>query len=61
MTPVFVLNGYDTTEDIQDISEDDLEYLGISDKHVKNILLKTISSLPVATHAQEKSPGTDSG
>ena len=61
LTPVFVLNGYDTTEDIKDISEDDLEYLGISDQHVKNILLKTIDCLSVSMHVQEKSPGTDSG
>ena len=61
LTPVFVLNGYDTAEDIKDISEDDLEYLGISDQHVKNILLKTINCLFVSIHNQEKSPGTDSG
>merc|ERR1711892_1037083 len=73
LTPVFVLNGYDSTEDIRDMSESDLEYLGIVDEHIKDLLLTTIRCLPesklsvknlkehVAIHDHNKSPGRDSG
>ena len=39
LTPLFVLNGYDTTGDIMDITEEDLEYLGIQDYGTKAGLL----------------------
>merc|ERR1712083_291184 len=65
LTPVFVLNGYDTTEDIQDISEGDLEYLGIADQQIKAALLKTINCLNTNMEAIEDntiiSDATDSG
>ena len=45
LTPVFVLNGYDTTDDIKHMSEDDLDYLGIGDEQAKDIILETIGCL----------------
>ena len=60
LTPVFVLNGYDTTEDIQDISEGDLEYLGIADQQIKAALLKTISCLNTKIEAiEDKNTNSD--
>ena len=36
LTSVFVLNGYDSTDDFKNLSIDDLDYLGIDD-HVKDL------------------------
>ena len=36
LTSVFVLNGYDSTDDFKNLSVDDLDYLGIDD-HVKDL------------------------
>ena len=41
LTSVFVLNGYDTTEDIRQLSVDDLDYLGIDDSS-KDIILQSV-------------------
>lgn len=41
LTSVFVLNGYDTTEDIRQLSVDDLDYLGIDDSS-KDIILRSV-------------------
>ena len=40
LTPIFVLNGYDTMEDIQSMSEYDMKYLGIEDADVRGTLMK---------------------
>merc|ERR1719295_2044667 len=34
LTSVFVLNGYDTAEDIEQLCEEDLEYLGITEEGI---------------------------
>ena len=44
LTSVFVLNGYDTTDDIKHISVDDLDYLGIDDS-VKDTILQSVDKL----------------
>ena len=41
LTSVFVLNGYDTTDDIRQLSVDDLDYLGIDDSS-KDIILRSV-------------------
>ena len=45
LTPVFVLNGYDTVDDFEDISDEDLDYLGITDAYIKDRILDTIAQL----------------
>ena len=45
LTPVFVLNGYDTADDIRNLSLEDLDYLGIECDEAKGILLDTIDNL----------------
>jgi len=45
LTPVFVLNGYDTVEDMEHICEGDLEYLGIQDGETKDLLMQTAHHL----------------
>ena len=45
LTPVFVLNGYDTVNDFEDISDEDLNYLGITDAYIKDRILDTIAQL----------------
>ena len=59
LTSVFVLNGYDTTEDIKHISVDDLDYLGIEDSRAKDIILDTVQDLNIhqQSHEKEPSPG----
>ena len=54
LTSVFVLNGYDTTDDIQHISEDDLDYLGIADTKAKDIILDTVQDLNINQQSSEK-------
>ena len=54
LTSVFVLNGYDTTDDIQHISEDDLDYLGIADTKAKDIILDTVQDLNINHQSSEK-------
>lgn len=41
LTSVFVLNGYDTAQDISHLCEDDLEYLGIEEGGARDLLLDT--------------------
>ena len=59
LTSVFVLNGYDTTEDIKHISVDDLDYLGIEDTRAKDIILDTVQDLNInqQSYEKEQSPG----
>ena len=59
LTSVFVLNGYDTTEDIKHLSVDDLDYLGIEDTRAKDIILDTVQDLNInqQTYEKEQSPG----
>ena len=45
LTSVFVLNGYDTSEDIRHLSVDDLDYLGIDDSS-KDIILHSVGKAP---------------
>merc|ERR1719295_286184 len=45
LTSVFVLNGYDTAEDIEQLCEEDLEYLGITGEETREILLDTARQL----------------
>jgi len=45
LTSVFVLNGYDTAEDIEQLCEDDLEYLGITEEETREMLLDTARHL----------------
>ena len=45
LTSVFVLNGYDTAEDIEQLCEEDLEYLGITGEETREILLDTARHL----------------
>jgi len=44
LTSVFVLNGYDSSDDFKNLSVDDLEYLGIDD-HVKDKILKSVDNI----------------
>merc|ERR1719278_1396570 len=45
LTSVFVLNGYDTAEDIEQLNEEDLEYLGITEEVTREMLLDTARHL----------------
>merc|ERR1712181_16942 len=45
LTSVFVLNGYDTAEDIEQPCEEDLEYLGITEEETREMLLDTARHL----------------
>ena len=54
LTSVFVLNGYDTTDDIKHISVDDLDYLGIEDTKAKDIILETVQDLHIDQKSTEK-------
>ena len=56
LTSVFVLNGYDTTEDIKHISVDDLDYLGIEDTRAKDIILDTVQDLNINQQSYENLP-----
>ena len=42
LTPLFVLNGYDSIEEISTISDDTLDYLGIEDDVTRNLLIEKI-------------------
>ena len=44
LTSVFVLNGYDTAEDIKHLSVDDLDYLGIDDS-TRDTILQSVNKL----------------
>ena len=45
LTPVFVLNGFDTLEDVKNLDEDDLEYLGVDDAEEKEVILEAIAEV----------------
>merc|ERR1712066_573646 len=45
LTSVFVLNGQDTAEDIEQLCEEDLEYLGITEEETRELLLDTARHL----------------
>jgi len=54
LTSVFVLNGYDTADDIKHLSVDDLDYLGIDDT-TRDIILDSVDKV-----LPEKDPRTGS-
>ena len=66
---MFVLNGYDTIDDVEDICDDDLDYLGISDENLKDLIIVTINTFsisdaenaPTNKKGIEKFPSRDSG
>merc|ERR1712244_95404 len=45
LIPKFVLNGFDTTASIKTMNDDDLEYLGVTDDHTKDLIMGTIDWL----------------
>jgi len=45
LIPKFVLNGFDTTASIKSMNDDDLEYLGVTDDHTKDLIMGTIDWL----------------
>ena len=48
LTPVFVLNGYDSIDDVEDICDDDLNYLGITDENMKDLIIDTINTFTIS-------------
>ena len=53
LTSVFVLNGYDTTEDIRQLSVDELDYLGI-DESSKDLILRSVGKVSNARFDSRK-------
>ena len=49
----FILNGFDTTESVKGMNDDDLEYLGVTDDQTKDLILGTIDWLNMC---DEKKP-----
>ena len=45
LIPKFILNGFDTTESIKAMNDEDLEYLGIVDDKIKDLIMGTIDWL----------------
>ena len=45
LIPKFILNGFDTTESVRRMNDDDLEYLGVTDDQTKDLILGTIDWL----------------
>jgi len=45
LIPKFILNGFDTTESIKAMNDEDLEYLGIVDDKTKDLIMGTIDWL----------------
>ena len=41
----FILNGFDTTESVRRMNDDDLEYLGVTDDQTKDLILGTVDWL----------------
>jgi len=45
LIPKFILNGYDTTESVKHMTDDDLDYLGIEDDKTKDLIMGTVDWL----------------
>ena len=45
LIPVFVLNGFESTDSVRKMSEEDLEYLGISDPATVDVIIGTVDWL----------------
>ena len=54
LIPKFVLNGFDTTASVKSMNDDDLEYLGVTDDHTKDLIMGTIDWLNLCENS--KSP-----
>lgn len=52
----FILNGFDTTESVRGMNDDDLEYLGVTDEQTKDLILGTIDWLNMC---EEKKPAEE--
>jgi len=53
LIPKFVLNGFDTTASIKTMNDDDLEYLGVTDDHTKDLIMGTIDWLNLCEPSQK--------
>jgi len=58
LIPKFVLNGFDTTASIKTMNEDDLEYLGVTDDHTKDLIMGTIDWLNLCEPSQSPAGGS---
>ena len=66
LIPKFILNGFDTTESLKLMNDEDLEYLGVTDEKTKDLILGTIDWLHLCSDSGQPSTGecsrvTDSG
>ena len=66
LIPKFILNGFDTTESLKLMNDEDLEYLGVTDEKTKDLILGTIDWLHLCSDSGPPSSGecsrvTDSG
>ena len=57
LIPKFVLNGFDTTASIKTMNDDDLEYLGVTDDHTKDLIMGTIDWLNLCEPSQTPAGG----
>ena len=60
LIPKFILNGFDTTESLKRMTDEDLEYLGVEDDKTKDLIMGTIDWLNVTT-ASDTKKGEDDG
>ena len=58
LIPKFVLNGFDTTASIKTMNDDDLEYLGVTDDHTKDLIMGTIDWLNLCEPSQSPAGGS---
>jgi len=58
LIPKFVLNGFDTTASIKTMNDDDLEYLGVTDDHTKDLIMGTIDWLNLCEPSQPPAGGS---
>merc|ERR1711936_938790 len=58
LIPKFVLNGFDTTASIKTMNDDDLEYLGVTDDHTKDLIMGTIDWLNLCGPSQPPAGGS---
>ena len=54
LIPKFILNGFDTTESLKNMTDDDLDYLGVTDDKTKDLILGTIDWLSVCGNKSEE-------
>jgi len=57
LIPKFLLNGFDTTASIKTMNDDDLEYLGVTDDHTKDLIMGTIDWLNLCEPSQTPARG----